>query len=757
MDRGIRDLPAIMPMTAGIISDRFPDCNGFKFQEPLPLPSFPFIDQNAMQEPPSLNPSPNPNVGLNHSVNPSPCPEEDSEIFSDIALKYISQMLMEEDMEEKSGTYQESLALQATEKSFYDVIGKKYPPSLDRSHQRYVDHYIEKPDDCLFGSYSNCNNGSGSSGLNGSCVSNVYEYPSSQSVITVSSDQTPQSSFCSSNSISRVVAWSEECTTTNLIQLSDLVGKNQHMWQFKIGAEEASKFLPNGNNGLILGIGSNGFLQREPKEEVSEFEVRVEEKGERDHMVGGSRGRKNPHRVDLDLEEGRSNKQSAVFSDGTVRSEMFDMVLLCGGKCGPLSTYREALQNGVSKNSQNSQSKGSNGGGKSRGKKQGKKEVVDLRTLLIHCAQAVSVDDSRNATELLKQIRQHSSPYGDGTQRLSHWFAKGLEARLAGTGSQIYTALASKRTTAADILKAYHLYLAACPFKKLSHFFATQTILNVAKTASRLHIVHFGIYFGFQWPCFFQRLSGRPGGPPKVRITGIDFPQPGFRPAERIEETGRRLADYARTFNVPFEYTPIARKWENIQVEDIKIEKDEVLVVHSLFRFKGLLDETVVVDSPRNIVLNTIRKMNPDVFIHGVVNGAYSAPFFVTRFREALFHWSALFDMLETNVPREDPERLHIERDLFAEEALNVIACEGLERVERPETYKQWQVRHMRAGLKQLPLNKEIMKKARDKVKNSYCKDFVIDEDSQWMLQGWKGRIIYALSTWKPDETYCES
>lgn len=763
MDPGLCELSAIL--SGGIrFDDRLPDhnvSNGFKLQEPLPLPLIdqnianpPFapVDPNPIYYPRSLPPDP---PLPNHNPVPSISAEEDSDIFSDIALKYISQMLLEEDSEEKSGIYQESLALQATEKPFYDILGEKYPPSPDQPPCHVYDHHPKSADD-----YSS---GSSDRNLGGSWVCDVRsDFPTSQSILTVSTnyppqssvtfstDYTSQSSFCSSNSVGSAIDGPEE-SRTNLFRISDFVGESQPIWQFG-RVEEVSKLLLNGSN-LVMGQASNGFAQQEGKEEGTELGVKVEEKDDRVSVVNGSRGRKNPNRVDLDLEEGRSNKQSAVYSDAVVRSEMFDMVLLCGGKCGPLYALQEFLQNAVSKSSQNGQSKGSNGGGKSRGKKQGKKEVVDLRTLLIHCAQAVAVDDRRSANELLKQIRQHSTPNGDGSQRLAHWFADGLEARLAGTGSQVYMALCAKAPKAIDILKAYHLYLAACPFKKISHFFATQTILNVAANAKRLHIVHFGIYFGFQWPCFLQRLSKRAGGPPSLRITGIDLPQPGFRPAERIEETGRRLEDYAWSFNVPFEYTPIARKWENIQVEDLKLEQDEVLVVHCLFRFKGLLDETVVIDSPRNIVLNTIRKMNPDVFIHGVVNGAYSAPFFVTRFREALFHWSALFDMLEANVPRHHPERTILERELFGREAVNVIACEGLERVERPETYKQWQVRNLRAGFKQLPLDKEIMKKARDKVKNSYHKDFVVDEDIQWMLQGWKGRIIYALSTWKPDET----
>jgi hypothetical protein len=169
-----------------------------------------------------------------------------------------------------------------------------------------------------------------------------------------------------------------------------------------------------------------------------------------------------------------------------------------------------------------------------------------------------------------------------------------------------------------------------------------------------------------------------------------------------------------------------------------------------MFRFKTLMEESVVAESPRNMVLNTIRKMNPHVFIHGVVNGSYNAPFFVSRFREALFHYSAIFDMLETNIPRDNEQRLLIETALFGREAMNVISCEGLERMERPETYKQWQVRNQRAGFKQLPMNQDIMKRAREKVR-CYHRDFIIDEDNKWLLQGWKGRILLALSTWKPD------
>lgn len=751
MDPGFKELSAIMNAEINF-EDYYLD-NGFRLEEL-------FSHENVMGlpfAPPDPSPSFDNDLPPCLGVNPDGNSPEDGDIFSDIALNYISQMLLEEDHDVQGSFNEESLALQATENSFYEVLGEKYPPSPDQ-HPLHVDHDAESPEEYVGdGGYSNCTSGSSSSSSNadGSTVCEVGEYSSPQNVITAPRKCSCQSpSFNSSNCSSSVVNGLED-SPTNKVGVSDFHSTSLPARQFQKGKEEASKFLPN-RNALTLNLENARFLPLEPKEESHEVvEVKVEKKDERDHQGNGSRGRKNPHPDDLELEGGRSNKQTAVFQEGTVRSEMFDRVLLCGeGQCGSeLAEFREALQNGVSKNSQNEQAKGSHGGGKSRGKRQGKREVVDLRTLLIQCAQAVAANDRRTGSELLKQIRQHSHAFGDGQQRLAHYLANALEARLAGTGSEIYMQLARKQTTAVEFLKAYHLYLAACPFKKISYFFANQTILDTVENAPRLHIVDFGIGYGFQWPCFLQRLGGRPSGPPKLRITGIDRPQPGFRPADRVEETGRRLADYAQTFNVPFEYVPIAcSNWETIQVEDLNIESDEVLVVNCCFQFNKLADETVAIDSPRDIVFKTIRKLNPNVFIHGAINGAYSAPFFVTRFREALFHWSALYDMLETNVPREQPERMLIEREFFGREAMNVIACEGAERVERPETYKQWRVRMMRAGLVQLPLNQDIMKKARDKVRSSYHKDFVIDQDGQWMLQGWKGRIIYALSTWRSDE-----
>ncbi|TXG74116.1 hypothetical protein EZV62_002695 [Acer yangbiense] len=356
---------------------------------------------------------------------------------------------------------------------------------------------------------------------------------------------------------------------------------------------------------------------------------------------------------------------------------------------------------------------------KRRGKKKGKKgELVDLCSLLTVCAQAVANYDQRTANDLLKQIRQHSSAFGDGTQRLAHYFAYGLEVRLAGTQTPISTHL-STRASAADVIQAYKVYISSCPFNRMPFYMSNRTILKQSEKATRLHIIDFGIGYGFQWPCFIHRVSQRPGGPPKLRITGLSFPNQ-------------------------------AQKWQTIRLEDLNIDREEITVVNSMYRMRNLPDDTVVVSSPRDAVLKLIKSINPDIFIHGVINGTHNAPFFLPRFREALFHFSALFDVFEATVPHEDQGRMLYEREIYGKDAMNVIACEGIERVERPETYKQWQARNQRIGFRQLPLDRDIYKGVMTLVKSNYHQDFVIDEDGQWMLQGWKGRTYCALSFWKP-------
>ncbi|KAL9255969.1 Scarecrow-like protein [Drosera capensis] len=593
--------------------------------------------------------------------------------FSDACLKFISDMLMEENLDDQPTTLQDYQALQATEKSLYDVLGETYPPSSDH---------------CAT-SYGSCDDD-----FNKSSISSSYE--------------------------SGCFIPCQDAADGKLV-----FGR----CEFPVCHTQESE---------------HGYLQSES----------VAVLGKTSHLSNELRMSRIRPREDSDFDEIRSSKLLAAYDGCYVQLKQYDDILLHKEEEEDVlrnvgSSQNEAYKNLVC----NGSIKLPKGRANRGNQKIGKEAAVDLKALLTNCARAVASFELTSMTDLLNQIRRNSSPYGNSIQRVAHYFATGLEARIAGPGGQQFGDLVNSHVPISDTLKAYRSYYSRVPVNRISFFLANQTIAKLAENARRLHIIDFGILYGFQWPSLIQQLSEAANGPPLLRVTGIDLPQNGFQPAEMLEETGRRLAGYCERFNVPFEYRAMAQKWETIDPEDLRIERDEVVIVNCLYRSTTLLDETMDVKCPRDAFLRLVWKLKPDLFIHAVVNGSCGAPFFLTRFREAMFHYFSVFDMLESTMPCEDYERLLFEKELHGKEILNVIACESVERAYRPETYKQWQIRSLRARFKQLSFDWKLVNQAKGIVKADYHKDFVVDEDGQWILQGWKGRILFAISCWEPVQT----
>ncbi|KAJ3688216.1 hypothetical protein LUZ61_017380 [Rhynchospora tenuis] len=632
--------------------------------------------------------------------------QEIDDLSSNAPVSYIRQMLLEKDVDEKISTHEEELALLATEKAFLDILRQEY--SSPNEPLLYGSPNLRKSVVSTEHEKSNCG-GKHESIENGFC----HDAPSCNPSLT-----------------------SEDLTSA--LSLESFTAQ-----QIQKGVEEAMKFIPN--------IGEF-FVNRESSDigslHQTKTETRFAEKDERDHVF---KTKKNAYGNGSDQLEVRAQKQILAYSDETIRNEKFDEVVLLGDQkyTAEDTMLRVTMQKRIRDKSHRNEARpclpicemGET------------KESVDLLSLLIQCSQAVSSNDHSLATELISEIKKYTSPFGDSSQRLAYYFVGGLEARLAGTANEIYRRRQFEKSTVNDILKAVRLYFVASPCKRSLIQFANQTILNnIPRDAQKVHIINYGIIHGFQWPPFFEHFSNWKSMRPIIRITVIEVPEPGFRPRKRVELVGRRLAYYAKSFNVPFEYEGIASKWEDVKVEDLNITNDEVVIVNCVAHSELLSDEATATDSPRDIFLKTVRKIKPRIFIHGIINGSYNSTFFPTRFRSALLHFSSLFDMLDSNLPRDNPERLSIESNILMPVALNAIACEGPCRIERPETYKQWHARKLRAGLVPLPVDSMIKKNLKDFVRKNYHKDFVIDDDIGWLLVGWKGRILYGFTAWKSKE-----
>ncbi|KAB1201810.1 Scarecrow-like protein 14 [Morella rubra] len=608
----------------------------------------------------------------------------------------MNQILMEEDIEDKPSMFYDPLGLHATERSFYDPLGQQYPAFPNQGQPPpHVNRKVESPDDAFSGGSN------GDYGTNSSSSTSTSSDPQWPSISQT--DPTGDPLFrCNSqlNGGSNFLA-NPFNSVTNIGDGLEFLGQNSFtdtlsVMQFRRGLEEASKFLPRGNQ--LVGNLNSSVISPGWKEEDREAE-----KSDRGNSTDGSRGRKNLKRDDVALEEGRTNKQSAVYVEES------DLVMFDGALSALCVNYRRLQISEASKAlPTNGQPQGAHGGKSISAKKQGKKkDTVDLNALLMLCAQAVSAGDTKTANELLRQISQHSSPFDDGSQRLAHFFANALEARLAGTGTGIgtqlfCTSLASKRISSCEILKASKAHLSACPYDLANICYQARegAWYQPWRCKARGDTVLHG--------CGTSRGCGTLGGG-----AGHSDGSVVGRLVTRTRLSGRKRMQGV--------YHAIAScNWETIRIEDLKLDSNDTLVVNCLYRFKYLHDETVLEADTKDAVLKLIRRMNPYVFVHSIFNGSFNAPFFVSRFREALFHYSAMYDTLDVTIPRENHlERLTFEKEFYGKEVMNVIACEGRERVERPETYKQWQLRTLRAGFRQLPLDKELLNHFKSRMKES--------------------------------------
>ncbi|VFQ91395.1 unnamed protein product [Cuscuta campestris] len=588
--------------------------------------------------------------------NPAPTLDSPGDHDSNAAIKFLNQILLEDNLDENDHMSYDPIALRATENSFYEALHQN-PSSRNQEPLRFNNNSERLR--CTFGSSGDCNT----------------TFGTDQSIGDL---EEPKSSLASDPSKLSF----ESSALTSLDNFS------------------------------------------------TDFTIRKK------HNLPDKSG----------LEEERSSKYSAVYEEEEEEeeielSEMFDKVLICADN---IITDRFPSAVGGKGTQQNVRR-----GRKSCSmKKRDNSEVVDLETLLFGRARSIAAFDHGSAFEKLKMIRKHSSPTGDASHRMAHAFANALEARLNGTGAQLSEALAPNKMAATGLLKSF---LISWPISRISLLLANKMILEVASKGTSLHVIDFGIFYGIQWPTLIRDLSQRPAGPPKLRITGIEYPLRGFRPEQMVVETGCRLAKYCEQFCVPFEYNAITSKcWEKIKIDDLKLVRGEVVAVNCVFRLKNLMDETVGDDNPRDAVLKLIREITPHVFVPNVLSGSRSCPLFLSRFREAFLFYSNYFDMFDATLPHGCSSRLRFEQEFLGREIMNTIACEGMERVERPETYKQWHLRITKAGFKPMPMNPDLVKKLRGKVKAGYHKDFVFDEDGHWVLQGWKGRTLCGVSCWVP-------
>ena len=260
---------------------------------------------------------------------------------------------------------------------------------------------------------------------------------------------------------------------------------------------------------------------------------------------------------------------------------------------------------------------------------------------------------------------------------------------------------------------------------------------------SSVHVVDLGMTLGLphghQWRKLIHSLANRAGKPVNsLRITGVG------NCGEPLQAIGYELELYAKSLGLlNFEFLVVESNLETLKPEHFKIVDGEILVINSILQLHCVVKES---RGALNSVLQILHELSPKLFVLVEQDSSHNGPFFLGRFMEALHYYSAIFDSLDTMLPRYDTRRAKIEQFFLAEEIKNIVSCEGPARVERHERVDQWHRRMSRAGFQMAPL--KMITQAKEWLRKvNVCEGYTIMEGrAAWFLDGSLNLLLQLLA-----------
>ncbi|KAJ4722033.1 DELLA protein [Melia azedarach] len=374
---------------------------------------------------------------------------------------------------------------------------------------------------------------------------------------------------------------------------------------------------------------------------------------------------------------------------------------------------------------------------------------VELAEFLLASAEKVGDQQYERATRLLNQCDLLSSHKGNPVQRIVYYFAEALREKInRETGRIASKEMGKKQPFDIDVaMMSVNPTFLACheeiPFSKIIQFAGIQAIVENVAEAKKIHIIDLGIRNGVQWTVLMQALASRYDCPLELlKITAV-----GTMAQHLLEDTGRRLTNFANSMNLPFSYN-IVMVSDMLQLKEhlFSIDVEETIAVYAQLLLRSML---AFPDRLENI-MRVIRNINPSVMVVTEIEANHNSPVFVNRFIEVLFYFSAYFDCLDACMKPTDPHRMITESMYFRQGIRNMVAAEGEERKTRHVKLDVWKAFFARYGMDETELSMSSLYQASLLAKKFACgSSCTMDLNGKSLIVGWKGTPVHSVSVWK--------
>ncbi|KAJ6316890.1 hypothetical protein OIU78_020055 [Salix suchowensis] len=339
---------------------------------------------------------------------------------------------------------------------------------------------------------------------------------------------------------------------------------------------------------------------------------------------------------------------------------------------------------------------------------------------LMECAKAIEGDNLDDAASLLESL--------ESTNTAVKYCAEALVRRAYGIRP-----LCPPRSLP-------FLFEATChPFFKFAQATTEDAIEDAIFNAlnrgnKRLHIIDLSVMSGIsRWTDFIHQIKVRYGGLQSVLITSVT-PKLSNLSYQSSQEWDRKVRDVDLEWRQLIYNSPadIVKRFSKLG----RKRKDEMVVVNWDFILRNLLAQDGAIEQ----VLSKVKDLEADILVITKQEANLNSPDLSKRLEQSFIYYYIIFKLLD----RED-DAFRSRETYFRRQIWNVVACEGIDPVERIEPFDQWQHRLSQAGFSPVPLEANLL--SYDPL--NALKRFRIEQKDGHIQLSCDGFPLAGVSVWK--------
>ncbi|XP_061363583.1 scarecrow-like protein 32 [Gastrolobium bilobum] len=399
-----------------------------------------------------------------------------------------------------------------------------------------------------------------------------------------------------------------------------------------------------------------------------------------------------------------------------------------------------------------------------------------MEQLLVHCANAIESNDVTLAQQILWVLNNIAPQDGDSNQRLACSFLRALTARAAKTGTckmLVAVAADTHNNLTIDTHKFSLIELAnfvdLTPFHRFGFTAANATILEATEGFSIIHIVDLSLTHCMQIPTLIDAIASRHDVPPLIKLTVASASSRDIPPNLNLsyDELGAKLVSFARSRNMIMEFRVVSSSYEDgfaALIEHLRVQhlvyaaehpQTEALVINCHMMLHYIPDETLSsnyyvsvtsTSSLRSLFLKALRSLDPTVVVLVDEDADLTSNNLVSRLRSAFNYLWIPYDTVDTFLPRGSEQRQWYEAHI-SWKIENVIAHEGLQRVERVEPKSRWEQRMRNANFNGIPFSEDSVAEVKAML-DEHAAGWGFKKEDEHIVLTWKGHNVVFASAW---------